>query len=69
MVGLVKQCMSKTKRRANLSQKKFEEIILDIEVTLNNRPKMYVEKDIQMSMLTPNALLHRQPLLVSEEDL
>ena len=43
MVGLVKQCLYKTTGRGNLSQKKFEEIILSIDVTLNNRPLMYVE--------------------------
>ena len=44
MVGLVKQCLYKTTGRTNLTQKKFEEIVLNIEVTLNKRPLMYVEK-------------------------
>ena len=30
---------------------------------------MYLEEDIQMSVLTTNTLLYRQPLLVPEEDL
>ena len=42
---------------------------MDIEVTLNNRPLMYAEEDIQMPVLTPNTLLYGQPLLVPEEDL
>ena len=69
MVGLVKQCLYKAIGRANLSQKEFEEIVLDIEVTLNNPPLMYVEEDIQMPVLTRNTLLYGQPLLVPEEDL
>ena len=69
MVELVKQYLYKTTRRANLSKKEFEEIVMDIEVTLNNRPLMYVEEDIQMPVLTPNTLLYGQPLLVPEEDL
>ena len=69
MVGLAKQYLYKTTRRANLSKKEFEEIVMDIEVTLNNRPLMYVEEDIQMPVLTPNTLLYGQPLLVPEEDL
>ena len=69
MVELVKQYLYKTTRRANLSKKGFEEIVVDIEVTLNNRPLMYVEEDIQMPELTPNTLLYGQPLLVPEEDL
>ena len=44
MAGLVKQCLYKTTGGANLSQKQFEEIVLDIQVTLNNRPLMYVEE-------------------------
>ena len=69
MVGLVKQCLYKTTGKANLSQKEVEEIVLDIEVTLNNPPLMYVEGDIQMPVLTPNTLLYGQPLLLPEEDL
>ena len=53
-MGLEKQCLYKTTGRASLSQKEFEEIVLDIEVTLNSRPLLYVEEDIQMSVLTPN---------------
>ena len=68
-MGLVKQCLHKTTGRANLTEKEFEEIVLDIEVTLNNRPLMHVEEDIQMPLLTPNTLQYGQPLLVPEEDL
>ena len=69
MVGLVKQCLYKATGRANLSQKEFEEIALDIEATLNNQPLMYVEEDIKMPVLTPNTLLYGQPLLVPEQNL
>ena len=68
-MGFVKQCLYKITGRANLNQKEFEEIVLDIEVALNNRPLMYVEEDIQMPMLTPNTLLYGHPLLLPEEDL
>ena len=54
--------------KANVSQKEFEEIVLDIEVTLNNRPLMYVEEDIQMPVLTPNTSVYGQPLSLPEED-
>ena len=69
MVGPVKQCLYKITGRANLSQKEFEEIVLDKEVTLNNWSLMYVEEDIQMPVLTPNTLLYAQSLLLPEEDL
>ena len=66
-MGLVKQCLYKTARRANLIRKECEEIVLDIEITLNNRPLMYVEEYIQPPVLTPNTLLYGQPLLVPDE--
>ena len=69
IVGLVRQCLYKTTGRANLNQKEFEEIVLDIEVTLSNRPLMYVEENIQIPVLTRNTLLYGQPLLITEEDL
>ena len=68
-MGLIKQCFYKTTERANLSQKEFEEIVLNIEVMLHNRPLMYVGEDIQMPVLTPNTLLYGQALLLPEEDL
>ena len=33
------------------------EVLLDIEITLNNRPPTYMEEDIQLPPLTPNSLL------------
>ena len=42
---------------------------MDIEITLNNQPLMYVEEDVQMPVLIPNTLLYGQPLLLPEEDL
>ena len=33
------------------------EVILDVEVTLNNRPLCYQEEDVQLPTLTPNTLL------------
>ena len=48
MVGLVKQSLCKTAERANLGQTKqeLEEILLDIEIVLSNRPSIYIEDDI-----------------------
>ena len=47
MVGLMKQCLYKTVGKANLSWQELEEVLLDIEITLNNRPLNYLEDDIQ----------------------
>lgn len=67
MVGLVKQSLYKATGSANLTQLELEEIMLDIEVTLNNRPLMYQEEDVAYTALTPNILIYGQPLLVPEE--
>ena len=43
-------------------------MILDVEVTLNNRPLTYVEDDIQLPVLTPNTMMFGQPNLLPEDD-
>ncbi|KAK3743482.1 hypothetical protein QZH41_013097 [Actinostola sp. cb2023] len=60
MVGLVKAALYKTIGNGMLSWKELQEVILDVEVTLNNRPLSYVEDDIQLPILTPNLLLYIQ---------
>jgi hypothetical protein len=66
MVGLVKRALYKTTGRANLSWKELEEVLLDIETTLNNRPLSYVEDDIQTPILTPHAMIVGRPNLIPE---
>ena len=41
-------------------------MLLDVEVTLNNRPLYYVEDDVQLSVLTPRAMFG-QPKLIPDE--
>ena len=55
--------------RANLSWNELEEVLLDVEVTLNNRPLCYVEDDVQLPVLTPSTMMFGQPKLIPEEDL
>ena len=40
-----------------LKWKELEEVLLDVETALNNRPLQYLEDDIQMPTLTPNLML------------
>ena len=40
-----------------LNWNEFEEVLLDIELTLHNRPLIYVEDGVQLSVLTPNTLI------------
>ena len=68
MVGLVKQAFYKSIGGANLTWSELEETILDAEIALNNRPLTYQEDDVQLPVLTPNAMMFAQPNLLPEED-
>lgn len=46
MVGLVKRSLQKTIRNGFLTWTELEEVILDVEVAVNNRPLSYVEDDV-----------------------
>jgi hypothetical protein len=68
MVGLVKRALYKSIGRANLRWRELEEVILDVEIAVNNRPLGYVEDDVQFPTLTPNSMLFMQPNLLPEEE-
>ena len=46
----------------------LEGVILDVEITLNNRPLGYVEDNVQMPVLTPSAMLYGQHNQLAEEE-
>ena len=66
LIGLVKGSLYKTIGNALLSWMELQEVLLDLEVALNNRPLDYVENDIQLPILTPSSLLHVQPSVLPE---
>ena len=68
LVGLVKQALYKSIGGANLTWSELEEVILDAEIALNNRPLSYVEEDIQLPVLTPQSMMFGQPNLLPEGD-
>ena len=43
--------------KAQLTWAELEEVLLDIEKILNNRPLTYIEKEIDYPILTPNSLI------------
>ena len=67
-MGLVKQALYKSIGGANLTWSELEEVILDSEIALNNRPLSYVEEDIQLPVLTPQSMMFGQPNLLPEGD-
>ena len=56
IVGLVKQSLYKVVGRSTLSWKELESVLLDVEVTVNNRPLGYVEDDMT-PILTPSSMM------------
>ena len=64
MIGLV----NKTVGKGNLKWNELEEIIIDIETTINSPPLCYVEDDIELPLLTPNVMLFGQPNVIPQQD-
>ena len=68
MVGLMKQSLYKVIGSCMLTWSELEEVLLDVEITMNNRPLGYVENDVQMPLLTPNNMIHGIPIHTPEGD-
>ena len=68
LVGLVKQTLYRSIGKTSLIFEELEEVLLDVEQTLNNRPLSYVEDDIQLPVLTPNILFFGQNNLIPSEE-
>ena len=66
MVGLLKGAHQKSIKTGMLSWPELQEILLDIEVALNNRPQSYVDDDIQLPILTPRSFLYGQLNMLQE---
>ena len=50
-----------------LTWNEFDEVLLDIELTLNGRQLIYVEDDVQLPVLKPNILIHGMTFVNLEE--
>lgn len=66
MVGIVKRSLQKAIGNGFLTCTELEEVILDVEVTVNNWPLSCVEDDVQLPILRPNSLLFGQPNVLPE---
>ena len=60
--------MFKVSGGAKLKFSELEEVILDVEVALNDRPLSYVEDDLQFPVLTPNVMMLGKDNLLPTED-
>ena len=69
MVSLVKNIFYKTVGKATLSWRELEELLLEIESTVNNRPLTYVEDGVEYTILIPNTLAVGQNLMLPDKNL
>ena len=67
-VGLVTQALVKVVGAASLKFQEQKEELLDVEISLHNRPLSYVEEEIQFPTLTPNIMLMGQNNALLEKD-
>ena len=66
MGGLTKEAFKKCTGMGMLWWKEFEDVLLDVEIALNNRPLGYLEDNIQLPVLTPNSLLFTNSNILPE---
>ena len=66
IIGIVQSALRKCIGNGMLKWKELEEVLLDVEVTLNNRPLSYIEDEVQFPVLTPNTLLFANSNILPE---
>ena len=54
LIELTKQSLYKSIGKSLLTWSELEDVLLNVEVNLNNRPLTYIEEDLTCSVLTPN---------------
>ena len=67
LIVLIKNCLYKTVGSSLLNWCEMEDVLLDIEITSNNRPLTYLEDDILCPVLTPNIMLRGIPVKPLDE--
>lgn len=68
LIGLVKQSLYKVIGGSSLKWKELAEVVLDVEISLNNRPLTYVEDDVELSVLTPNLMITGESYVLPDEE-
>ena len=69
LVGIMKRSLTKVVGRRFLSHAELEEVLLDVETSMNNRPLLYQGEEFEQPVLTPNTLLRGKPTPILEHDL
>lgn len=66
LIGLMKSAFYKTVAQGILNWEELSEVILDIEVTMNNRSLCYQKEDVQLPTLTPNTMIFLKSNILPE---
>ncbi|XP_068670941.1 uncharacterized protein [Montipora foliosa] len=69
LVGIMKRSLSKVVGRRFLSYSELEQVLLDVETSMNNRPLLYQGEEFEQPVLTPNTLLRGKLTPILEQDL
>ena len=69
MARLMKQCLYKSVGKSILKWNKLEDILLDIENTLNNRPLLYLEDNMQFPVVTHNSRMYGEEIFNPYNDI
>ena len=68
LIGPMNGALYKTIGKNSFIWCELEEVLMEIEIKLNSRPLSYVEDDIEMQILTPNAMILGTGISELEED-
>ena len=69
LIGMMKRSLSKVVGKSTLHLEELEEVLLDIECAMNNRPLCYIGEEFEEQVITPNILLRGRPSTVLEQDI
>ena len=69
IIGIMKRSLVKVIGRGLLRLPELEEVLLDVECKMNNRPLCYQEENLEQPVLTPNILIKGRPSVVLQENL
>ena len=67
LIGIMKRTLSKVIGRSLLRFDELEEVLIDVETSMNNRPLIYQGEEFERPVITPNILLRGNPVPVVEE--
>ena len=69
LIGIMKKTLSKAIGKGMLSFNELEEVLLDVECSINNRPLCYQGDQFDNQVLTPNVLLRGKSAILLDEDI